>query len=177
MLSSTIKERRVQLKDLLLESLDHPDLRDRFTSAEMEGVTKGWGMPLGSRPRKMAGDGWMLVGDAACLVDPFAGEGIGNAMLSGRIAAETAVQAHRRRAYGSSALQMYPRRLMRQLRSEFRMGHAMQRMVNRKWFLNTVIRKGGKSEDLTRILTGMIEDQRSRRKLFSPLFYLRLLMA
>ena len=57
------------------------------------------------------------------------------------------------------------------------MGHAMQRMVNRKWFLNTVIRKGGKSEDLTRILTGMIEDQRSRRKLFSPLFYLRLLMA
>ncbi len=42
----------------------------------------------GSSPRRIFGDGWMLIGDAAGLAYPFSGEGILPAIESGLIAAE-----------------------------------------------------------------------------------------
>ena len=45
---------------------------------------RGWLLPLGSRRRRLSGDGWVLVGDSAGLIDPFSGEGIGNAMVPAR---------------------------------------------------------------------------------------------
>ena len=51
---------------------------------------KGWILPFGSIRRENHGEGFLLLGDAAGLVDPFTGEGFGNAMESGRIAAKTA---------------------------------------------------------------------------------------
>jgi geranylgeranyl reductase family protein len=41
----------------------------------------------------LVANGIMLAGDAACLVNPIHGGGIGSSMLSGRLAAETAVDA------------------------------------------------------------------------------------
>jgi len=41
----------------------------------------------------LVANGVMLIGDAACLVNPISGGGIGPSMLSGRLAAETAVEA------------------------------------------------------------------------------------
>jgi len=41
----------------------------------------------------LVANGVMLVGDAACLVNPIHGGGIGSSMLSGRLAAETAADA------------------------------------------------------------------------------------
>jgi len=41
----------------------------------------GYGLPLGSKKRVLSGDRYMLVGDAASLIDPFTGEGIGNAFI------------------------------------------------------------------------------------------------
>ena len=177
MLSQAIKQQGAQLKDVLWEATRHPRLRDRFAHAEMEGVTKGWGLPLGSQPRRMAGNGWMLLGDAASLIDPFAGEGIGNAMLSGRIAAGVAARAVERNKVTTETLRAYPRQLMRELRGELRLSYAMQRMGNWRWLLNGVIRKGARSEELSQMMTAMFDDESNRRKLLSPLFYLRVLMA
>lgn len=47
-------------------------------------------------PGVLAGDGLLLAGDAAGAADPLNGEGIGPALLSGRLAAETLVRALRR---------------------------------------------------------------------------------
>jgi geranylgeranyl reductase family protein len=44
--------------------------------------------PIGHRVARAAGDGWMLVGDAAGFIDPFTGEGIYRALRSARAAAE-----------------------------------------------------------------------------------------
>jgi geranylgeranyl reductase family protein len=43
--------------------------------------------PIGHRVSRAAGDGWMLVGDAAGFIDPFTGEGIYRALRSARAAA------------------------------------------------------------------------------------------
>ncbi|HET9520745.1 MAG TPA: NAD(P)/FAD-dependent oxidoreductase [Candidatus Limnocylindrales bacterium] len=44
--------------------------------------------PLGHRVARRAGDGWLLVGDAAGFLDPFTGEGLHRALVSARLAAE-----------------------------------------------------------------------------------------
>jgi geranylgeranyl reductase family protein len=43
--------------------------------------------PIGHRVARAAGDGWLLVGDAAGFIDPFTGEGIFRALRSARAAA------------------------------------------------------------------------------------------
>lgn len=54
----------------------------------------GGGIVPTRRPMdSLVSNGVMLVGDAACLVNPIHGGGIGPSMLSGKLAAETAVEA------------------------------------------------------------------------------------
>ena len=42
--------------------------------------------PIGHRVTRAAGDGWLLIGDAAGFIDPFTGEGIYRALRSARLA-------------------------------------------------------------------------------------------
>jgi menaquinone-9 beta-reductase len=175
MLSRTVKQRGIKLKALLEACVQHPSLRHRFSRAERVGPIKGWGLPLGSKPRRMAGNGWMLVGDAASLIDPFAGEGIGNAMFSGMQAAEWAGKAVAAGDYSADYLKGYEHTILQQLRGELRLSYTMQRLGRWKWLLNTAIRKVSQSEVLTRSVTLAFDNEAERRKLVTPSFCLRLL--
>lgn len=177
MLSRAIKTKRIRLKDVLEACLRHSRFRGRFEGAERIGPVRGWGLPLGSKPRPMAGDGWLLVGDAASLIDPFTGEGIGNAMVSGELAARWALQAREQDEYAKAFLQGYERDVLAYLQGELRLSHAMQRLIGWKWLLNTVIRKAGRSAELADAISCMFDDESQRRRLVSPLFYLRVLAA
>jgi flavin-dependent dehydrogenase len=125
----------------------------------------------------MAGDGWMLVGDAASLIDPFTGEGIGNAMVSGMFAAERALEAHRAGRYDRAFLDAYGRRVLDKLQYELRLSYNLQRMLSWHWLLNKVIQKAARSEDIKNAISIMFEDMQERGKLVSPMFYLRVLFA
>lgn len=177
MLSSAVKKRKVKLKRLLDELVEHPRFKDRFRDATRIGDVRGWGLPLGSRPRTMAGDGWMLVGDAASLIDPFTGEGIGNAMVSGWKAAEWTLRARESGDFSAAFLAGYETDVLDRLRNELRLSHVMQRLGNWKWLLDTVISKASRSEELADTISCMFDDLGERKKLASPLFYLRILTA
>ncbi len=66
-----------------------PQFKDRFAEAELVGEEKGWSIPIGyfDSTLPISGDRILLCGDAAALVEPATGEGIGPAMSSGRYAA------------------------------------------------------------------------------------------
>ena len=68
--------------------------------------------PIGQRVSRVAGPGWLLVGDAAGFVDPFTGEGIYRALRSARAATRAIVAggdversyvAERRRAFAAKS--------------------------------------------------------------------------
>src|SRR5690606_39800877 len=101
----------------------------RFADARPVGRVVGWGLPMGSEPRPMAGDGWMLVGDAASLIDPFTGEGIGNAMLSGMHAAEWALRACEAGDFSDAFLRGYEREVLGALKNELKLSHTLQRLL------------------------------------------------
>jgi len=92
--SDVVKKRRVDLKAVLLRLLaEHPSLKERFAHATLDGPVQGMGLPLASKRRKLSGDGYLLIGDAGHLIDPFTGEGISHAMISGVHAADVACEA------------------------------------------------------------------------------------
>ncbi|NNE47740.1 MAG: geranylgeranyl reductase family protein [Rhodothermales bacterium] len=175
--SSVLKKRNIRMRELLDQLVADRRFAPRFEGARRVGKIRGWGLPLGSRPRKMAGNGWMLVGDAASLIDPFSGEGIGNAVLSASSAADWASTARRTGDYSLSVLSGYQKEVLGLLRDELRVSHLMQKIARRKRLLNMVIRKASRSKELADTISCMFDDVGERRKLTSPLFYLRVLAA
>ena len=76
MLTETISSRKVNLEKSLMEIIKtRPGIKERFEDAELDGKIVGFPLPLGSKRHQLSGDGYMLVGDAASLVDPLTGEG------------------------------------------------------------------------------------------------------
>ncbi len=176
MLSSQISKDKINLKQKLQEVLALPQFKERFKSANLEGEILGWGLPLGSKKRPLSDDGILLTGDAASLIDPFTGEGIGNALNSGKLAAECAHLAIQSKNFAQSFLkQHYDQLVYQKLWSELRLSRIMQKLVRFPWLFNLVVNKANKNTTLRHTITCMFEDVDLRAKLKSPKFYLNLL--
>lgn len=63
------------------------------------------------RMPELAADGVLVAGDAACMVDAMHREGTNLAMTAGRMAGETALEAHRQNDFSADFLRVYRRRL------------------------------------------------------------------
>ena len=156
---------------------EHPMFKDRFANAkELEESKKGWILPLGSKHRKIHGNGWVLVGDAAALVDPFSGEGIGNAMVSGRLAALTLHEALSAGDVSERVLAKYESRVRAELDRELQMSYKLQKLGRYKWLLNFVIRKAHKSEEVRNVISQMLADREKKEDFGNFFFYVRLLL-
>lgn len=101
------RSERVSLRELHLRLIAHPSLGSRFAQAEQIGPLRGWNLPLASIRRPLHGNGFILAGDAAGLVDPLWGHGIDTAMISGQIAGEVLAPICRGSRYGAEQLQVY----------------------------------------------------------------------
>lgn len=88
------KRRGVPIEALLREFIEGADLRVRGARFESLRDVATWQLPLAARVRvPRAFDGALLAGDAARLVDALTGEGIHNAVVSGKLAGEAADRA------------------------------------------------------------------------------------
>ena len=169
--------KRVQLiEDTYRIMREHPKFKARFEHAkEVEGSRRGWLLPLGSKQRPIAGDGWMLVGDAAALIDPFSGEGIGNAMVSGRLAAAQATQALAAKDFSKPMLHPYEQAVRAELDRELQMSYKLQKLGRHTWLLNFVLRRAAKSQHVRDTISAMLADREKKEDFGSLWFYLKLL--
>ena len=154
-----------------------PVLKARFKNAKLEGDVKGFGLPLGSKKRPISGEGFMLVGDAASLIDPFTGEGIGNALYSGMFAAEQAARCLEANDFSAAFMQNYDHAAYQRMWSELKLSHRMQKLVNFPWLFNLVVNKARKNRTLSETISCMFEDLDMRERLKSPMFYFKILFA
>ena len=178
MVTSDMKKGKVDLKKAMFDALEnHPLFKERFSDAKLEGEVKGWMLPFGSKHRKSAGNGFMLIGDAASLIDPFTGEGIGNAMTSGKMAAKYAKMALEANDVSENYLMQYDRDLWGTLGGELKTSYYLQKIGRITPLLNLVIGKASRSEHVRESLTAMLSNEESKKQLVSPLFYVRLLLA
>ncbi len=175
MVHEFIKRQNVDLKSVLRDTIKSPRFKDRFANATLLTQPVGWNLPVGSKRRKSYGDGFMLVGDAAGLIDPFTGEGIGNAMYAARYAAECAHDACRERDFSERSMSRYERRLWSEIGDALKVSSRMQQIGRSRFLLNFVIRKAERSQETRDLICGMIANEVPKKLLTNPLFYLKLL--
>ena len=186
MVLSAMDGRKEKLRALQARVLaEHPRMASRFAQATLvEGSGTGWQLPFGSpraqapagQPRRMFGWGALLIGDAASLVDPFSGEGIGNALLT----AEMAVAALRGEdltdGVSLEAGRAFQTAVWEALGPELTNSFRLQRLVRRRWLLDWFIRKAAKRPALQDALTDMLAAKEAQAKLHSRWFLLRSLL-
>lgn len=117
----------------------HPLLAERFRSASLVGPLTGWPLPLWTRRRPLSGAGVLLIGDAAHLVDPVTGEGIGNAMLSGKLAAGVIAESLAAGDASAAALRRYDARLWAAIGRELRLARLLQWLMRQPRVTETAL--------------------------------------
>ncbi len=179
MLTSEKQKRKIDLKKLQEQVVQtHPVFRERFRNAKIDGQgIKVWTLPLGSTRRKNHGNGWMLIGDAASLIDPFSGEGVGNAMTSGKIAAKHIARALRENDFSESNLAAYDRELWEAIGPELSTSYNLQKLGKIKFLLNLVIDKAATKPKVREAISGMLANEEAKTNLISPFGLLRLMLS
>jgi geranylgeranyl reductase family protein len=176
MLSSEVSRQRINLKDTLTDIIQHhPNVKDRFRNARPLETVKGFGLPIGSRKVNCSGKGFLLAGDAACLIDPFTGEGIGNAIRSGRIAANHLLSAFEQQRFDAAFHLGYDREIYRKMWTELRVSRSMQKLLKYPGIFNFLVNKASKNESVRTLLTSMLSNIDLRKELQKPSFYTRLI--
>ncbi len=176
MLSSAVSSQKVNLKQMMQDIIDkHPVIRERFKNATLQAKVEGWGLPLGSKKRNISGERFLLTGDAGSLIDPFTGEGIGNAMVSGLVASRQIKKAIAANNFSADFLKEYDKELYKKLWSELKLSHYLQILSSKPWLFNFVIGKASRSKELRETISCMFENVDIRKKFTSPLFYLKIL--
>lgn len=170
-----IKEKKINLPDLLQKILALPQFKERFSEATLEGNVKLHALPMGNKRRKLSGDHFLLCGDAAALVDPFTGEGIGNAMISGMIAAKVIQEALEKNDFTAAFLARYDAMIYQRLGPELQISTRLQSLVKYKSLFNFVVNKANNNKTLRDTISAMFVDVDLRSKFKNPFFYLKLL--
>jgi len=175
-LSSTVSEKKINLKEALQQLIESaPNLKERFKDARPLETVKGYGLPLGSKMRKISGERFLLTGDAAALIDPFSGEGIGNAIRSGRVAAEHVLKCFEQKDFSAEFNQAYDKEIYRRMDKEFKVSHNLQKLCRYPWLFNFVVKKSNQSKYLKKILVEALAHVEIKRMLTKPAFYYRML--
>jgi len=176
MLKKDMQNKNVNLKKILKKSIaENEVIKHRFDKAKLIEDAKGWGLPLGSKKRILTGDHFLLVGDAASLIDPFSGEGIGNALFSGKVAAGVIEDALKTNQFSHDFLKQYDDQIYNEIGSEMNLSFRLQQLVRFPWLFNFLMKRLQKNETLRDMVSHMFTDLDMRAKLKSPLFYFKLL--
>ena len=177
MLSSTVSKKKVNLKETLQTLLKtHPHLADRFKNAKPLETVKGYGLPLGSKKRNISGEGFLLTGDAAALIDPFSGEGIANAIRSGRVAAEHVIKCCEEQNFSAVFNKAYDKEIYHRMWKEFKISRTLQTLISYPLLFNFVINRANNSKYLQKFLVEALASVEKKKKLLTkPGFYYRML--
>jgi geranylgeranyl reductase family protein len=176
-ISSRVRQKKINLREQMLHAIKtNPNIKDRFANATLVDKIQGWGLPMGMEQQPVSGNGYLLTGDAASLIDPFSGEGIGNALYSGMLAADALTKAVQTNNFSAAFLkQEYDDVLYKRLGAELKLSSTLQRLCRFPWLFNFVVNKANKSPSLSKTISFMFTDLDLRDQLRKPSFYAKIL--
>jgi geranylgeranyl reductase family protein len=171
-LSSHVSKKKINLKNVLNQFLEtHPLLQDRFKEAKALESIKGFSLPLGSKKRNISGDRYLLTGDAASLIDPLSGEGIGNAIRSGRVAAHHISMCIAKNDFSAAFNKKYDQEIYRRMWNELKISRRMQQILQYPRLLEYFIKKANNNKRFYQFLIDILEDMDQKKQLLNPRFY------
>ena len=176
--SEQLRRKKINLKEQMLSAIkNNPQLAPRFKNAELKGKIKGWGLPLALAPQRLSGANFLLTGDAAELIDPFTGEGIGNALYSGMLAGDAIKAAIDKNDFSESFFKKaYDEEFYKCLGYELKASAAIRNVCKSSRLLNMFVNKAHKSPTFSKALTSLFTDVEARTQFKKLSFYLKVLL-
>ncbi|MEY2404997.1 MAG: menaquinone-9 beta-reductase [Acidimicrobiaceae bacterium] len=137
------KVARVQdMKQLWPELLERPHVREVLgRDARPEAPHKAWPIPARVNAVRLTAGRALFVGDAACATDPMTGEGIGQALLTGMLAARAVNACGATDDAGVRAT--YERSVAQQLNADHRMSMLLIRALRHRKGARAAVRLAG----------------------------------
>jgi geranylgeranyl reductase family protein len=135
-----------KMGELWPQLLQRPHVREVLgAAAEAEGTHKAWPIPARVRSATLATAGGrvLFVGDAACATDPLTGEGIAQALLTGRVAAEAVLRAAVGPDDPETTAAIYERRVRHELFADHWLGDLLSRGLSHRKGARISIRAAG----------------------------------
>jgi menaquinone-9 beta-reductase len=177
--SAIIAKKQLNLRQLMQTLIaTHPHLKERFNNAKPLENVKGYGLPLGGKKRPVSGDNFLLAGDAAALIDPFSGEGIGNAVRSGRLAAAHIINCFAANDFSASFNKGYDKIIYEKMWREFKISKLLLKIAKRPWLGNLIVRKANSVAHIRQELTDALGSLDKRGNLLrKPGFYFRIIFS
>ncbi len=127
---------------------EDPKLRERFAHAHIISPIHGGLIPYNTNEFNCSGNNYMICGDAASLIDPISGGGIGSAMLSGHLAAMYAVECCKIQDFSAAATKKYEEHLKKRIQKEIKTRYYIQQKVSKYRGILDVLSIIGKNTSL-----------------------------
>ena len=151
-----------------------PAVAAKIAGAERVGGIRGVG-PMARRARKVAGDGFLLVGDAASFLDPFTGDGVYEALRGATLLAPVADAALRAGDVSTRMLEPYRAARRRAFGAKRQVCWLVQGFVALPPLMNHATTRLDRRPTAAATLAGVLGDLYPARRALSPLFLARLL--
>lgn len=132
-----VKKHKINLQERFWEVLaNHPTLSKRFSKDNLIGGLQGSSLSFGTIKRPVSGNGFMLIGDAAGLIDLMSANGISNAVMSAELAASHASNILKHKLEPTAAvLRTYDQQLEKKLANELKLGRLVAPFLgNERYF-------------------------------------------
>ena len=132
------------LKAMLQQFLDIPDVKRRLKRGGVMRDVRTWQLNFGSQDIQRSFDGALLVGDAGGMINPLTGGGIDNALAAGVIAGEVIHNALIANDVSRNGMKIYEKMVDDEMRSSMRYSYFMQRWLLRfPFIIDIMIRRMG----------------------------------
>lgn len=156
-----------KIDELLAEIIYSQKFAQRFSAAKQVSKTSVWGLTVGLRKRKVFGNGFVLCGDAANTSVTFAGEGVGPAMRSGKIAAQAIIGAFEKNDFSEKTLSTYGEELWRVIGPENNAMKNMEFLTTHPALYDFVVKKTKNNPQLLALASEIGSDYKNASKIFS----------
>ena len=117
---------------------ERPHIREVLGETENAGPHRAWPIPARLPSTTLTGPRTLFVGDAATATDPMTGEGVGQALETGMLAA--AAIAEHRSSWPADVLNAYRREARQSLAADHRMATALSRVLGSRVATNAALR-------------------------------------
>ncbi len=165
------RQRGINLRDKLTEfTQTNPYAAERLGCARLMGPVRGY--PLRSNINSVTpiDDNVLVAGEAAGLVNPLNGEGIGTAILSGELAAGRAIEALKVGNFSRKVLAAYAVDLRQHIGRNHAIFRFLQKLIGWPWVTNRLVQRARHDYAFAQILFEVIIEMRPPTELLKPGF-------
>ncbi len=174
--STVVRRRGLNLHDRWRAFLTSPQARARLADARPIGPVKGHPLRTDADRVTPLADNVLLAGEAAGVVSPLTGEGIGPSLECGHLAAIHACRALERGDLTATSLAHYGRAFHRRFDAYHRSARMLRRLLSLPWLVNRIVRLARRDPDFARLLSMIIIGVTFPATALTPLTIARILM-